>query len=54
MTTLMQRLLHVSTPASEYSKVRICSTLNAVITGLPPRIRYAGNYHPEKDAGAEQ
>lgn len=55
MTTLMQRLLHVSTPASEYSQGQ--DLFN------PQRRHYwvtaAGNdtlanYHPEKDAGAEQ
>ncbi len=50
----MQRLLHVSTPASEYSQGQDCSTLNAAITGLPPRITIRWHYHPEKDAGAEQ
>ena len=36
MTTLMQRLLHVSTPANEYSQGRICSMQPAAITGLLP------------------
>ncbi len=48
MTTLMQRLLHVSTPASEYSQGQDLFTLNAAITGLPPRITIRWQLPPRK------